>query len=45
MCESFVDNNMRMTNWNRARGCKCQYKPALHTKLRNILRSTKFIIT
>ena len=25
-CESFVDNNMRMTNWNRARGCKCQYK-------------------
>ena len=25
-CESFVDNNLRMTNWNRARGCKCQYK-------------------
>ena len=25
-CESFVDNNIRMTNWNRARGCKCQYK-------------------
>nr|Q5QQ54.1 RecName: Full=Xylosyltransferase; AltName: Full=Peptide O-xylosyltransferase [Ciona savignyi]CAI29051.1 protein xylosyltransferase [Ciona savignyi] len=26
MCESFVDNNLRVTNWNRARGCKCQYK-------------------
>ncbi|CBY09500.1 unnamed protein product [Oikopleura dioica] len=25
-CESFVDNNIRVTNWNRARGCKCQYK-------------------
>nr|CAB3267814.1 xylosyltransferase [Phallusia mammillata] len=25
-CESFVDNNLRVTNWNRARGCKCQYK-------------------
>jgi len=25
-CHSFVDNNLRVTNWNRARGCKCQYK-------------------
>nr|XP_018673371.1 xylosyltransferase isoform X1 [Ciona intestinalis] len=26
LCETFVDNNIRVTNWNRARGCKCQYK-------------------
>lgn len=25
-CHNFVDNNLRVTNWNRARGCKCQYK-------------------
>lgn len=25
-CDAFVDNNLRVTNWNRARGCKCQYK-------------------
>lgn len=21
-----VDNNLRLTNWNRKLGCKCQYK-------------------
>ena len=26
MCNTLVDNNLRVTNWNRARGCKCQYK-------------------
>lgn len=25
-CESLVDNNLRVTNWNRRLGCKCQYK-------------------
>ncbi|XP_048860520.1 xylosyltransferase 1-like isoform X1 [Brienomyrus brachyistius] len=25
-CESMVDNNLRVTNWNRRLGCKCQYK-------------------
>jgi len=25
-CQDLVDNNLRVTNWNRARGCKCQYK-------------------
>ncbi|XP_016339604.1 xylosyltransferase 1-like [Sinocyclocheilus anshuiensis] len=25
-CESIVDNNLRITNWNRKLGCKCQYK-------------------
>uniref|UniRef100_A0A667WXF3 Xylosyltransferase 1 n=1 Tax=Myripristis murdjan TaxID=586833 RepID=A0A667WXF3_9TELE len=25
-CESMVDNNLRLTNWNRKLGCKCQYK-------------------
>ena len=25
-CESLVDNNLRVTNWNRKLGCKCQYK-------------------
>ncbi|XP_012991628.3 xylosyltransferase 1 isoform X2 [Esox lucius] len=25
-CESLVDNNLRITNWNRKLGCKCQYK-------------------
>lgn len=25
-CQKMVDNNLRITNWNRARGCKCQYK-------------------
>ncbi|XP_063077573.1 xylosyltransferase 2 isoform X2 [Engraulis encrasicolus] len=26
LCESLVDNNLRVTNWNRKLGCKCQYK-------------------
>ncbi|XP_035695528.1 xylosyltransferase 1-like isoform X1 [Branchiostoma floridae] len=26
MCLSMVDNNLRITNWNRKLGCKCQYK-------------------
>uniref|UniRef100_UPI00358FF475 xylosyltransferase 1-like isoform X2 n=1 Tax=Myxine glutinosa TaxID=7769 RepID=UPI00358FF475 len=25
-CETLVDNNLRITNWNRRLGCKCQYK-------------------
>ncbi|MED6293634.1 Xylosyltransferase 1, partial [Characodon lateralis] len=25
-CETMVDNNLRLTNWNRKLGCKCQYK-------------------
>uniref|UniRef100_A0A8C0H7C8 Xylosyltransferase 1 n=1 Tax=Chelonoidis abingdonii TaxID=106734 RepID=A0A8C0H7C8_CHEAB len=25
-CVSMVDNNLRITNWNRKLGCKCQYK-------------------
>ncbi|KAL4659044.1 xylosyltransferase 1-like [Arapaima gigas] len=25
-CETMVDNNLRITNWNRKLGCKCQYK-------------------
>ncbi|XP_075998779.1 xylosyltransferase 1-like [Genypterus blacodes] len=25
-CESMADNNLRLTNWNRKLGCKCQYK-------------------
>uniref|UniRef100_A0A8C9RQ02 Xylosyltransferase 1 n=1 Tax=Scleropages formosus TaxID=113540 RepID=A0A8C9RQ02_SCLFO len=25
-CGSMVDNNLRITNWNRKLGCKCQYK-------------------
>ncbi|XP_025771921.1 xylosyltransferase 2 [Puma concolor] len=25
-CQSLVDNNLRVTNWNRRLGCKCQYK-------------------
>ncbi|XP_023409361.1 xylosyltransferase 2 isoform X2 [Loxodonta africana] len=25
-CESLIDNNLRVTNWNRKLGCKCQYK-------------------
>ncbi|KAJ8384004.1 hypothetical protein AAFF_G00212480 [Aldrovandia affinis] len=25
-CERTVDNNLRITNWNRKLGCKCQYK-------------------
>ncbi|KAJ8251172.1 hypothetical protein GJAV_G00218090 [Gymnothorax javanicus] len=25
-CEKAVDNNLRITNWNRKLGCKCQYK-------------------
>ncbi|XP_067407152.1 xylosyltransferase 1 [Emydura macquarii macquarii] len=25
-CDSVVDNNLRITNWNRKLGCKCQYK-------------------
>ncbi|KAL4648100.1 xylosyltransferase 2 [Arapaima gigas] len=26
MCDTLVDNNLRITNWNRKLGCKCQYK-------------------
>ncbi|XP_077474209.1 xylosyltransferase 1-like [Stigmatopora argus] len=26
LCGSMVDNNLRLTNWNRKLGCKCQYK-------------------
>ncbi|XP_057716974.1 xylosyltransferase 1-like [Corythoichthys intestinalis] len=26
LCGSVVDNNLRLTNWNRKLGCKCQYK-------------------
>ncbi|XP_063315020.1 xylosyltransferase 2 isoform X1 [Pelobates fuscus] len=25
-CGSLVDNNLRVTNWNRKLGCRCQYK-------------------
>lgn len=25
-CATMVDNNLRVTNWNRKLGCKCQYK-------------------
>ncbi|XP_073540175.1 xylosyltransferase 2 isoform X1 [Phyllobates terribilis] len=25
-CNTFVDNNLRVTNWNRKLGCRCQYK-------------------
>ncbi|KAG8446324.1 hypothetical protein GDO86_013961 [Hymenochirus boettgeri] len=25
-CNSLVDNNLRVTNWNRKLGCRCQYK-------------------
>ncbi|KFO20671.1 Xylosyltransferase 1 [Fukomys damarensis] len=25
-CDAVVDNNLRITNWNRKLGCKCQYK-------------------
>lgn len=26
MCDSLVDNNLRVTNWKRKLGCQCQYK-------------------
>ncbi|CAF95645.1 unnamed protein product, partial [Tetraodon nigroviridis] len=26
MCDTLLDNNLRVTNWNRKLGCKCQYK-------------------
>ena len=26
MCDTFVDNNLHVTNWKRKLGCKCQYK-------------------
>ena len=26
MCHSFEKNNLRVTNWNRKLGCRCQYK-------------------
>ncbi|XP_054614371.1 xylosyltransferase 1-like [Dunckerocampus dactyliophorus] len=26
LCHTMVDNNLRLTNWNRKLGCKCQYK-------------------
>ncbi|CAG2159896.1 unnamed protein product, partial [Oppiella nova] len=25
-CDTIVDNNLRLTNWRRKQGCKCQYK-------------------
>uniref|UniRef100_A0A8C5WKH4 Xylosyltransferase 2 n=1 Tax=Leptobrachium leishanense TaxID=445787 RepID=A0A8C5WKH4_9ANUR len=25
-CGSLIDNNLRVTNWNRKLGCRCQYK-------------------
>lgn len=25
-CNTYVDNNLHMTNWKRRMGCKCQYK-------------------
>ncbi|XP_069808838.1 xylosyltransferase 2 [Dendropsophus ebraccatus] len=25
-CNTLVDNNLRVTNWNRKLGCRCQYK-------------------
>lgn len=25
-CQSYVDNNLHVTNWKRKLGCKCQYK-------------------
>ena len=25
-CDTFVNNNLHATNWNRKQGCKCQYK-------------------
>lgn len=25
-CDKVVDNNLRITNWNRKQGCKCQHK-------------------
>uniref|UniRef100_A0A8D0GR24 Xylosyltransferase 1 n=1 Tax=Sphenodon punctatus TaxID=8508 RepID=A0A8D0GR24_SPHPU len=28
-CDTMVDNNLRITNWNRKLGCKCQYKHIL----------------
>ena len=26
LCETFVKTNLRVTNWNRKLGCRCQYK-------------------
>lgn len=26
MCDTFVKTNLRITNWNRKLGCRCQYK-------------------
>lgn len=26
MCDTFVKTNLRVTNWNRKLGCRCQYK-------------------
>jgi protein xylosyltransferase len=25
-CDTYVDNNLHVTNWKRRLGCKCQYK-------------------
>jgi len=25
-CDTYVDNNLHVTNWKRKLGCKCQYK-------------------
>ena len=26
MCETYIKTNLRVTNWNRKLGCRCQYK-------------------
>ena len=26
MCETYIKTNLRITNWNRKLGCRCQYK-------------------
>lgn len=25
-CETYIDNNLHVTNWKRWLGCKCQYR-------------------
>merc|ERR1719285_91579 len=25
-CQTYIDNNLHLTNWKRKQGCKCQYK-------------------
>ena len=29
MCETYIKTNLRVTNWNRKLGCRCQYKDVL----------------